>query len=69
MEKSSPEEGSQFRLSQYSKHGMSASAHNMRDIKSAVSKQEPTDQPINEEDGQKINWQEQKKLLRKRQVK
>ena len=52
-----------------SRKGVSASAHNMRDIKSAVSKQEPTVDPtVNESYGANINWAEQRKLLKKRQV-
>ena len=54
---------------QMSRKGVSASAHNMRDIKSAVSKQEPTVDPtVNESYGANINWAEQRKLLKKRQV-
>lgn len=40
----------------------------MREIKTAVSKQEPTDLIVKEEEGVIIDWKEQKKLLRKCQV-
>ena len=46
----------------------SVSTQEMRNISSAVSKENTSVHPIQHEEGTKIDWNEQRKLLKKRQV-
>lgn len=64
-EKTKADEANGFRISQYSKKNYSASGHDFRDIQSAVSKPDGSEMAS---EMNKIDWAEQKKLLRKRQV-
>lgn len=48
--------------------GNSMSMQEMRNISSAVSKENTSVHPFLHEEGTKIDWQEQRKLLKKRQV-
>ena len=48
--------------------GHSVSMQEMRNISSAVSKENTSVYPIQHEEGSKIDWNEQRKLLKKRQV-